>query len=157
VVKGRVVRSGEGDTYDATWIFKHGARTEGPFDFMIGSLEYLTGPPLHVHRDQHDTFYVLEGLLTFQLGDEVFELGPGDFASAPPGVPHTFDNTREDQAPVKVCNILTPGGFDNFAVKLAELGPARDDPAEFARTAEAYGITMVGPTLGEKLGLVRRG
>jgi quercetin dioxygenase-like cupin family protein len=153
MTKGHVVRSGEGEVYDPTWIFKHGARTGGPFDFMIGSLGYLTGPPLHVHREQHDSFYVLDGVLTFQLEDEVLELGPGDFVSAPPGVAHTFDNTRKDQPPVKVCNIMTPGGFDHFMVKLDELGPASQAPAVFAATAEAFGIIMVGPTLGERLGL----
>ena len=150
---GHLVRSGEGETFDATGVFKHGARTGGPFDFMIGSLGYRTGPPLHMHSDQHDSFYVLEGVLTFQLGDEVLELGPGDFVSAPPGVPHTFDNTRKDQPPVKVCNILTPGGFDHFMVKLGELGAASEDPAIFAATAAGFGITMVGPTLADKLGL----
>ena len=151
--EGRVVRSGEGEAYDAAWIFKHGSRTDGPFDFMIGSLNYLTGPPLHVHCEQHDTFYVLEGVLTFQLGEEVLELRPGDFVSAPPGVPHTFDNTKKDQPPVKVCNILTPGGFDQFMVKLGELGAASENPAVFAAAAETFGIIMVGPTLAEKLGL----
>jgi quercetin dioxygenase-like cupin family protein len=151
--EGRVVRSGEGDVYDAAWIFKHGARTGGPFDFMIGSLNYLTGPPLHVHREQHDSFYVLEGVLTFQLGEEVLELRPGDFVSAPPGVPHTFDNTKKDGPPVKVCNILTPGGFDQFMVRLGELGSASEDPTVFAAAAETFGIIMVGPTLAEKLGL----
>ncbi len=153
MTKGHVVRSGEGEAYDSTWLVKHGARTGGPFDFMIGALAYGAGPPLHVHREQHDTFYVLEGVLTFQLGDEVLELGPGDFVSAPPGVAHTFDNTRPDQPPVKVCNILTPGGFDNFMVKLGELGATSQDPAVFAATAETFGIVMVGPTLAEKLRL----
>jgi quercetin dioxygenase-like cupin family protein len=153
---GRILRDGEGEAYDATWVFKHGARTGGPFDFMIGRLAYLAGPPLHIHREQHDTFYVLEGLLTFQLDDEVFDLGPGDFASAPPGTPHTFDNTRPDQAPVKVCNVMTPGGFDHFVVDLQDMGDFGHDPVAFAAAAEAHGIIMVGPTLGERLGLRKR-
>jgi quercetin dioxygenase-like cupin family protein len=154
MTRGRILREGEGESYDDTWVFKHGARTGGPFDFMIGRLGYLTGPPLHIHRQQHDTFYVLEGVLTFQLDDEVFELGPGDFAFAPPGVPHTFDNTRQNQPPVKVCNIMTPGGFDHFVVELQDLGEPSSDTAVFTTAAEAHGIVMVGPTLGEKLGLV---
>ena len=60
---------------------------------------------------------------------------------------------RKDQPPVKVCNILTPGGFDHFMVKLGELGAASEDPAIFAATAAGFGITMVGPTLADKLGL----
>ena len=54
----RVVRGSEGEVYDPTWVFKHGSRTGAPFDFLIGKVAYLTGPPLHVHREQLDTFYV---------------------------------------------------------------------------------------------------
>jgi quercetin dioxygenase-like cupin family protein len=143
----RVVRSGEGESYDPTWVFKHGSLTGAPFDFMIGAVAYLGGPPLQVHAEAHDAFYVLEGVLAFQIGDEVFDLLPGDFVSAPPGVAHTFDNIREDQPPVKVCNVMTPGGLDAFFAALSR--------GEAARPA-AQGATFVGPTIGEKLGLIQQ-
>lgn len=47
---------------------------------------------MHYHEEQDDTFYVLEGLLTVQAGEEILDLRPGDFLSIPPGVAHTFDN-----------------------------------------------------------------
>jgi quercetin dioxygenase-like cupin family protein len=98
-----------------------------PFDFSIGKLAYLTGPPLHVHCEQHDTFYLLEGVLRVQVGDEMIELMPGDFASVPPGIAHTFDNIRKDQPPVKVCNLMTPGGLTKAVVTAVahESGPVR--------------------------------
>ena len=151
----RVVRGSEGEVYDPTWVFKHGSRTGAPFDFLIGKVAYLTGPPLHVHREQHDTFYVLEGVLRVQVGDEMLDLNPGDFASVPPGIPHTFDNIRKDQPPVKVCNLMTPGGLDGFFARLNELDPTGTDPAAFATAAEKCGITIVGPTIRDKLGLAK--
>jgi len=151
----RVVRGSEGELYEPTWVFKHGSRTGAPFDFSIGNVAYLTGPPLHFHREQHDTFYVLEGVLRVQVGYEMIDLMPGDFASVPPGIAHTFDNIRKDQPPVRVCNLMTPGGLDGFFVAVNELGSAGQNPAMLAMAAEKFGITVVGPTLGDKLGLVK--
>jgi quercetin dioxygenase-like cupin family protein len=151
----RVVRASEGEVYEPTWLFKHGSRTGAPFDFLIGNVAYLTGPPLHVHREQHDTFYVLDGVLKIQVGDEMLDLMPGDFASVPPGIAHTFDNIRKDQPPVKVCNLMTPGGLDGFFVTLNELGATGYDPAQFAAAGEKCGITIVGSTIRDKLGLVK--
>jgi quercetin dioxygenase-like cupin family protein len=77
------------------------------------------GPPLHVHDTLHDAFYVLAGTLTIRIGDEEHEAGPGTFACAAPGTPHTFAN-RSDQ-PVRVLNFNTPSGFEHY---MRELGQA---------------------------------
>jgi quercetin dioxygenase-like cupin family protein len=155
MAQAQVVRAAEGERYGpASPLFKHGSLTGAPFDFLIVNLDYLSGPPLHIHEVQHDTFYVLEGVLTVQIGDEVMELKPGDFASVPPGVPHTVDNTRKDQTPVKVCNVMTPGGLDAFFVKLENQGTG-PDPARFAAAGAQCGMTFVGPPLAARLGLTK--
>ena len=46
-------------------------------------------PPRHTHP-QDESYIVLEGRLTVQAGEQRFELGPGDAADVPMGVPHTF-------------------------------------------------------------------
>ena len=153
MAEARIVRSSEGEAYEALWKFKHGSLTGGRFDFMVGELGYLVGPPLHVHADQDDTFFVLDGVLTVQVGEEVFDLGPGDFATVPPGIPHTFANTRKDQPPVKVCNLMTPGGLDAQLRDMSLLGEDANDPAKMAQLREKHGVSMVGPTLCVKLGL----
>ncbi len=153
MAEARIVRSSEGDVYEHLWRFKHGSLRGGRFDFMVGNIGYLDGPPLHVHREQDDTFFVLEGVLAVQVGDEVFDLGPGDFATVPPGVPHTFSNIRKDQPPVKVVNLMTPGGLDEQFRDMSLMGEAASDPDEVAQLREKHGVTMVGPTLGVKLGL----
>lgn len=150
--QARIVRKSEGEVYEHLWKFKQGSLTGGRFDFMVGEIGYLAGPPLHVHRDQDDTFFVLEGTLTVQVGDELFDLGPGDFATVPPGIPHTFDNTRKDQPPVKVCNLMTPGGLDAQFRDMSALGKTAD-PAKVLELRQKHGASMVGPTLGVKLGL----
>jgi mannose-6-phosphate isomerase-like protein (cupin superfamily) len=77
------------------------------------------GPPPHRHSVLHDMFYVLEGTLSVQVGDEITPLGPGSFACVPPGVVHTFSNPSE--LPVRFLNFSTPGGFEIY---MRELGAA---------------------------------
>ena len=152
MAEARIVRNAEGEVYERLWKFKQGSLTGGRFDFMVGSIGYLQGPPLHVHDDQDDTFFVLDGVLTVQVGDKIYELGPGDFASVPPGIPHTFDNTKKDQPPVKVCNLMTPGGLDAQFRDVSQAAAA-GDPAKVDAVRKQHGVNSVGPTLGVKLGL----
>jgi mannose-6-phosphate isomerase-like protein (cupin superfamily) len=68
------------------------------------------GPPEHAHADEDDSFYILEGELTFGVEGEEVVAGPGTFVLVPPGVRHTFAN-RSDE-PVRMVNIHAPAGFD---------------------------------------------
>ena len=151
--EARIVRGNSGAPFKAS-----GRDTEGRFDFFVVEVGFRTGPPLHVHALQEDTFYVLEGVLTVQLGDEVTELVPGDFASAPPGVPHTFENADAEQGTVRVVNVMTPGiGFDRFIDQFMALQERNADSAEMERLGEElgeeYGVRLVGPPLSVTLGL----
>lgn len=151
--KARIVRSDDGEVYESRWRFKQGSLTGGRFDFMIGTVDYLSGPPMHTHRDQDDTFFVIEGRIAIQLDDEMVELGPGDFVSIPPGVAHTFDNIDKDQPPPRVLNLMTPGGLDAQFHDAALREAAGSDALSLDEINAKHGITVVGPTLGEKLGL----
>ncbi|WP_318574152.1 cupin domain-containing protein, partial [Providencia stuartii] len=48
------------------------------------------GPPLHVHPNQDEWFYVIEGNYHFQVGEEQFRLKPGDTIFLPRNIPHAF-------------------------------------------------------------------
>jgi quercetin dioxygenase-like cupin family protein len=66
------------------------------------------GASPHLHHHHADSFYVLEGELTFLLHDEEHVLGPGASVSVPPGVVHGFTNIT----PARFLNFHTPdGGF----------------------------------------------
>jgi quercetin dioxygenase-like cupin family protein len=149
----RVVRGTEGAEVSPWTVKTAGSDNDDRFDFMVGTIDYLTGPPLHVHAAQDDTFYVLEGVLTVQSGDEVIELVPGDFVSVPPGVPHTFDNLHPDQPPVRAINIMTPGGYAKAIDEFNELGAGITDLARAREVGRRHGVEIVGPPLREKLGL----
>ena len=69
-----------------------------------------TGPEPHVHEDEDDSFYILDGELTFLLGDREVRAPAGTFVLVPPGVLHTFANRTD--TPVRILNIHAPAGFD---------------------------------------------
>jgi quercetin dioxygenase-like cupin family protein len=67
--------------------------------------------PLHVHYREDEGFYVLEGSVTIELGDQTVELGAGQHAFGPRDIPHRF-TVGPDGA--HMIWVLTPGGFDDF-------------------------------------------
>ena len=88
------------------------ARTADTPRFNFGIIEIAAGRVLepHVHREEDDAFYILEGELTFVFGDEQVAAPPGTFVLVPPGVEHAFRNDVD--VPVRMFNIHAPAGFD---------------------------------------------
>jgi mannose-6-phosphate isomerase-like protein (cupin superfamily) len=88
------------------------ARTVDTPRFTFGIIDFAPGRELeaHVHPDEDDAFYILEGELTFVLGDETVAAPPGTFVLVPPGVEHGFRNDGERS--VRMLNIHAPAGFD---------------------------------------------
>jgi quercetin dioxygenase-like cupin family protein len=107
-------------------------------------------PPLHVHRRNDETFYVLEGDVRLFVGDCEVVLAPGQAALAPRGVPHAY-RVESDRARWIVIN--SPAGYEQFVraasepAPRAELPPAgrHSDPAALARAAAEQGIEILGP------------
>jgi gentisate 1,2-dioxygenase len=107
-------------------------------------------PPLHVHADEDEGFYVLEGELTLWIGDaEPVVLGTGEFALAPRGVAHTYRVTSDAPAVV----LVTADGFAGF-LRAAGVPAERHelpvlegppDPERLAHIAADHGITLLGP------------
>jgi mannose-6-phosphate isomerase-like protein (cupin superfamily) len=88
------------------------ARTADTPRFTFGIIEINAGRVLesHVHQEEDDAFYIIEGEMTFTLGDEEVVAGPGTFVLVPPGVEHGFRN--DGDVPVRMFNIHSPAGFD---------------------------------------------
>ena len=103
------------------------------------------GPPLH-HHEFDETFYVLDGELTFQLRDELFTAGPGALALAPGGVAHTLANLGD--VPARYLLLCTPAGFEGYFARLAAQA-AGEDPPPWA-LAPTPPVTTVGGLIGER-------
>jgi quercetin dioxygenase-like cupin family protein len=105
-----VVRPGEGTRFGNLEFL---ARSEHTPRFNLGIVTikaHRDGPDLHTHDDEDDSFYVLEGEVTFTADGEVFVGGPGTFVLVPPGVPHAFANRSDADA--RILNVHAPAGFD---------------------------------------------
>ncbi len=115
-------------------IFKAGGdETSERYSISEWWLEPRTrGPGRHEHEDD-DVFFVLEGTMTFFLGDERIDAPKGSFVLAPGGTPHDFENRTD--APAGALNISVPGGFEPHMGGIAEWFRARS-PAD-ARTKPA--------------------
>src|SRR3954464_8908702 len=127
-------------------------RTEDSDD-RVGIVEVTVpagwpGPPLH-HHAFDEAFYVLEGELTFQLGDELATAGPGSLTFAPSGSHHTLPNRGNPPArhlllcpprgvpgPVRPHAVCRPGGFEPRCAP----GPRQPYPE----------TVVVGPCIGER-------
>jgi quercetin dioxygenase-like cupin family protein len=105
------------------------------------------GPPLH-HHDFDETFYVLEGELTFQLGKEIFTRPQGGLAFAPRGAHHTLAN--QSGAEARYVLVCTPGGFERrFDLMAAEQTGVEPPPEARKPIPETI---FVGPRIGERQG-----
>ena len=99
--------------------------------------------PLHVHTNEDELFYVLEGEHVFQVGEEEHRAGPGGLVFAPRGVPHA--QRRVVPRTGRVLIMTSPAGFEGFFRELAEADRAGTlGPEAYAAASEKYGITWIG-------------
>lgn len=105
--------------------------------------------PLHVHHREDEAFWILEGDVTFEVGDVVIEAHAGDYAFGPRGVPHRY---TVGDAGCRMLFILTPGGFEDLVIAMSEparsrtLPPAPDGPPDMERmmaAAKAHGCEVL--------------
>ena len=87
------------------------ADTGGRYTFVEMTAPAGLQVPLHVHHTEDEGFYVVEGSITVQLGEELIEVGAGEHAYGPHGIPHRF-TVGPDGA--RMLWILAPGGFEDF-------------------------------------------
>lgn len=109
-------------------------------------------PPRHVHHREDSALLVLDGAITAVVGDERVEVGAGGFVWLPRDVPHTF---RVDSERVRLLELLTPAGFEQFHLDssdpapLLELPPAAEpDIPRLLAAIGPYDAEIVGPPLG---------
>jgi len=104
-----IVRPGEGQRVGNVEFL---ARTRDTPRFNFGIIEMAPGREMeaHVHEDEDDSFYILEGEMKFLFGGEEVPDFAGTFVLVPPGLSHGFKN--EGNIPVRMLNIHAPAGFD---------------------------------------------
>lgn len=125
-------------------------QSRGALTVLEGTVEY-GGPPLHVHDAEDEAVVVLEGELTYQVGDERGVLTAGGFLWFPRQVPHAIASLSG--SPARFLTIATPSGIEEFFRAqrdyFGSLAPGdAPDPVMLGSVPGAESRRVVGPPLG---------
>lgn len=135
-------------TYIAT-----GADTGGQFTIIEtwGRRDSGLLPPKHIHHNEEESFYMLEGEATFYVDDEPIYATPGSLVVLPRDIPHFFTIDSEE---FHWLNIITPAGFETFFSELGEparsmnLPPKPDGAMDIPRVlevSERHNVEIIPP------------
>jgi quercetin dioxygenase-like cupin family protein len=118
-------------------------QTNGAFSLLEAAEPAGFGPPLHIHRDAAEAFYVLEGEYVIFLDEREFVCQAGSFIFIPAGVEHGF---RVGDVASRKLNLYTPAAMVGYFDALA--GATKDgdmDPDHLAEIARRYSMVVTGP------------
>jgi mannose-6-phosphate isomerase-like protein (cupin superfamily) len=103
------------------------------------------GPPLHIHRTEEETVFVLEGEYVVRTADDDRPAPAGTLCHWPSGVPHTYANAGN--APGRLLILTTSGGLEAFLRDADASGAGPGDSATLARVAALHRLDIVGPPI----------
>ena len=123
--------------------FKLTPRDSGGLLILENTFHQPGGPARHLHYQQDEWFYVLEGQFRFEVGSERFLLQPGDALLGPRQVPHVWAFTGPGRGRILIT-FLPAGQMEAFfhVVTQANAMPPQD-PALW----RAHGMELLGPPL----------
>ncbi|MDN7242833.1 cupin domain-containing protein [Planococcus sp. N028] len=145
---------GEGDAY---WfngtlmeVKATGNETNGAFSLLEGLLPSGYETPLYAKTNEEDMFYVLEGEITFTVGEKTIKGIPGTFVYVPRHIKHKFK--VEGSTPAKALFMFTPAGVEQFFIEMSVPADKYELPSEpmeldmekFAAAGQKYGIENLG-------------
>ena len=144
---GFILRPGEGRSIDLggfrMTVKASEAETNGAFSLLEAEEPAGFGPPLHIHRDAAESFYILEGEYIIFLDGREASCPAGSFIFIPAGIPHGF---RVGGVGSRKLNIYTPaamvGYFEDFAdaIKAGDL-----DPDVLSEIGSRHEMEVIGP------------
>jgi quercetin dioxygenase-like cupin family protein len=119
--------------------------TPNPSDLFILENTFLAkgGPARHLHYDQEEWFYILEGEFQFEVGAQRFRLHPGDSLLAPRQVPHVWAFVGE--APGRILIAFLPAG--KMEAFFREVTKANAMPPQDPAVWRVHGMELLGPPL----------
>ena len=128
-----------------------GEDTDGEYGMVETVMRKGDGSPWHVHHNEDEWFYVLDGEFTIYVADARLSLTPGSFAFGPKGVPHTFIAETEGARlligfqPVEFEGFLREAGTPATERVLPPPLDAPPDMAVFGPMAARHGFDILGP------------
>ncbi|MEU6540690.1 cupin domain-containing protein [Streptomyces sp. NPDC047000] len=108
-------------------------------------------PPLHIHDGEDEVWIVLDGEISFFVGDERHDLGAGEIAYGPRGVPHSY---LVRSARSRLAAVFAPAGIEEWfrrngsPVTDLDGAPALFDLDAIVASAGEFGLRVAGPPPG---------
>lgn len=118
-----------------------GEQTGGVLTAIENVIAPGDGPPLHVHPNEDEAWWVVEGTLRFRLAEQAAEAPAGTFVFVPRGVPHAFQNVGA--TPARILVLFMPSGMERFFDMFATLTA----PDAFSVAGREADMQVVGPPL----------
>jgi mannose-6-phosphate isomerase-like protein (cupin superfamily) len=129
-----------------------GEETQGKYAMFEAIVPPGGGPPLHVHTREEEAFYILEGEITFTVGEEQVVATAGMFANMPVGTPHSFKN--ESNRPAKMIITVAPAGLERMFLEagvpvaqgaMTASPPTKAEIEKLLAFAPKYGVEIKVP------------
>jgi quercetin dioxygenase-like cupin family protein len=127
-----------------------GDETDGRYAMFEAVVSPGGGPPPHIHSREEESFYVLEGEITFQVGDQTIVADVGTFANMPVGSLHSFRNCTDK--PARMIISVAPAGLEKMFMEVGqpvEFGQQAQPPSK----AEIETLLAVAPNYGIEIRL----
>ena len=125
----------------AAFLVRASAETTGGAFAVIEEADPLD-TPLHVHANEDELFYVIEGEHVFRVGEEEYRAGPGAVVFGPRHVPH--EHRRVVPRTGRFLTVVSPPGFEGFFRELSAAESAGGaGPEAYERASQKYGITWL--------------
>jgi quercetin dioxygenase-like cupin family protein len=128
-----------------------GAETGGRYTLAEVYVTQEGAPPLHVHHNEDEAFYVLEGEITVHVGERTLKGPPGAFLWAPRDIPHTY--TVDSRPYARVLFFFSPAGFEGLIRATSEPAQSLTPPLasevsidyeQLESLAREYGVEFLG-------------
>jgi mannose-6-phosphate isomerase-like protein (cupin superfamily) len=123
--------------------FKMASQDNSAIFILENTFHAKGGPARHLHYDQDEWFYAVEGEFVIEVGQERFTLGPGDSLLAPRQVPHVWAYVGE--AVGRMLIVFTPAG--RMEAFFREVTKANAMPPQDPALWRAHGMELLGPPL----------
>ncbi|QEM08923.1 cupin domain-containing protein [Mucilaginibacter rubeus] len=134
----------EGDTF---YTKISTADTDGDLYVYESTRVKKGGPNLHLHHEQDEWWYILDGEFQIKVGDQLFHAKPGDSVFGPRGVPHTFTKIGDD-SPAKMLITFQPAGKMEACFQALSDGLMKGKTeTELDDFRKQHGFERVGPPL----------
>jgi mannose-6-phosphate isomerase-like protein (cupin superfamily) len=117
--------------------------TDGMFTLLEAEEPPGFGPPMHIHHDSAEAFYVLEGEYVIFIKEKEFPCPAGSFIFIPADTPHGF---RVGDAPSKKLNVYLPAAMIRYFDELSDaMARGESDEDRLAEIATRNAVEVIGP------------